>query len=254
MNEQLEDGVVLKKLEKFILIVSIWSCGCSLVAMNEIEMVERNLAYFNNNIGVVSDSDMDYLINSIKYYVPKAQHKNILLQLNDNVSRSLEYHKLKMHKKISSKEIIKIIGVGVFSTALLVSIYYIYHRWHKGSNDKFAALCDHLKKMNINISEYTECSADFKMNKIVFTLPSSLSKEDLDYVYSSMGTLVELKKTAAKAFMIELFLGSFLSVFACGAWLGIKAELFSDDINDQKKYYEHFLLVSKKLEQALSKM
>lgn len=194
--------------------------------------------------------DIDTIIAEINYYahISHLKNKDILQTLQKKIEDDLRYHLERIEKKHYYQNLALDCAVSIGSCAISIALagitYYIYKKWHKGSNNKIKNIYHELKNMDIKVQQDRYAYDGNKMiNYIDLVSFKPLSDQNFLYAQQCQQQLVILNNDKDWALKTEICtaLGTLANIPMSLAI--ISRYLFPR----HQEHYEKLLLIQKKI-------
>lgn len=218
------------------------------------QIVDAAWNWFGWHTLILEPEDIDAIIAEINYYahINHLQIKEILQALQKKIEDDHYYHQERIEKKHYYKNLALdcIVGIGccAINIALAGTTYYIYKKWHKGSNDKIENIRHELKNMGIEVKQ-NRYSYDMnrQINYIDLVYFKPLSDQDFSYArqcQQQLATLANDKDWALQAEICTVL----VTLICCKTSIPLLLGVISQRLFPRhQEYCEKLLLIQEKI-------
>ena len=199
--------------------------------------------------------DIDTIIAEINYYayINHLKNKDILQVLQKKIENDIQFHQERIEKKHYYKNLALDSAIGIGSCAMSIALagitYYIYKKWHKGSNNKIENICEELKNMGIEVqrNRYDYDMMGNTINYIDLIYFKPLSDQDFLYARQCQQQLATLDNDKDWAFNKGIW-SALVTLICCKVSIPLLLGVISQRLFPKhRQHCEKLLLIQEKI-------
>lgn len=203
---------------------------------------------------ILEPEDIDTIFAEINYYahINHLETKDILQALQKKIEDNLHYHLERIEKKHYYQHLALDCTVGIGSCAISIALagitYYIYKKWHKGSNNKIENIRHELKNMGIEVKQDRSAyEMNRQVNYIDLVYFKSLSDKDFSYARQCQQQLATLTNDKNWALQTEICTGLATLASIPMSLAIISGVILNRLFPKHLEHYEKLLLIQEKI-------